>query len=109
MTLVLLSSFGLVVIAYVVRAATQPALSASYWTLIALALLVTGVSWALSRRRISFTLGSAAVFTAWWFLAYLTLGWLPPLSFGAAVAFLVVATAMFYAVLAYGRQLALRK
>ncbi len=109
MTLVLFSSFGLVVAAYVVRAALQPALSPTYWTLITLSVLLIGVSWALSRGRISFALGSAAVFTAWWFLAYLTIGWLPPLTFGGAVAFFVVATAIFYAVFQYGRFLSLRK
>ena len=68
MALLLLASLGLVIVAYVVRAIPQPALTPSYWTLIVLALLVIGVSLALSRRRISFTLGSAIVFTAWWLL-----------------------------------------
>lgn len=109
MFLLLLSSLGLVITAYTLKATAQPALTASYWTVIVLALLIIGVSWALSRHRISFELGSAAVFTAWWFLAYLTFGWLPLLSFGAAVAFYVVATVIFYALLASARYLALRK
>jgi hypothetical protein len=109
MVLMLLSSFGLVVVAYLLHSAEQPALSTSYWTFIALIFLLIGISWALARRHISFALGSAIVFTAWWFLAYLTLGWFPPLSFGAAVAFFVVATVLFYAVLASARFLALRK
>ena len=106
MTLLLLASLGLVIIAYVARAIPQPALTSSYWTLIALALLIIGVSLALSRRRISFALGSAIVFTAWWFLAYLTIGWLPVLPFGSAVALLVVATAVVLALLHYVRLLA---
>ena len=109
MTLLLLSSFGLVIVAYLLRAASQPALTPTYWTLIVLSLFVILVSWALSRRHISFTLGSAAVFSAWWFLAYLTLGWLPPLSLGASVAFFVVATALFYVVLRLARHGFLRK
>jgi FtsH-binding integral membrane protein len=109
MTLLLLSSFALVVVAYVAHAATQPALMANYWILIALALLVTGVSWALSRGRISFRLGTATAFTGWWFLAFLTLGQIPPLSFGSAVAFFVVATAIFYVLLWFARSLALHK
>lgn len=108
MTLILLSSFGLVVAAYLLHTALQPALTPSYWTSIALALLIIGISWALSRHRVSFVFGSAGVFTAWWFLAYLSLGRLPALSFGAAVALFVVATAMFYAVLQAGRFLVLR-
>jgi hypothetical protein len=107
MTLLLLSSFGLVVTAYMLHADLQPALSASYWTSVALALLIVYVSWALSRHRISFALGSAIVFAAWWFLAFLTIGQLPALSFGAAAALLVVTTAIFYAVLQYGRFLVL--
>jgi hypothetical protein len=109
MSLLLLSSFGLVVVAYMLHATLQPALTPTYWTLIALSLFVIGAAWALSRRHVSFTLGSAAVFSAWWFLVYLTLGWLPPLSFGAAVAFFAVATALFYAVLWSARRFSLRK
>ena len=109
MMLLLLSSLGLIIIAYWLRTTPQPALSASYWMLIVLALLTIGVSWALSRRHISFSFGSAMLFATWWFLAYLTLGLFPPISFGAAVAFFVVATAIFYAVLQSGRFLALRK
>ena len=109
MTLLLLASFGLVTIAYLLRAETQPALTPGYWTLIAAALVVIYVSWALSRKKISFALGSAIAFTGWWFLAYLTIGWLPGLSFGATVAFLLVATGIFYAILQYARMLAHKK
>jgi len=101
MTLLLLASLGLVIVAYVQQNSLQPALTPAYWTLIVLALLVVGISWALSRRHISFAFGSAIIFTTWWFLAYLTLGWLTPLSFGSAVALLVVATAITYALLYY--------
>lgn len=107
MTLLLLSSAGLVVVAYILRVSEQPAFTATYWIFTTLAILVIGVSWALSRGRISFALGSAAAFTGWWFLAYLTLGKLPSLSFGAAVAFFVVATGIFYALFQYVRMLAL--
>jgi len=109
MTLLLLASLGLVIVAYVLHATQQPALSVSYWTLIALALLIIVISWALSRGRISFSLGSATLFTSWWFLVYLTFGLLPLLTFGAAVAFFVVATALFYALFHYVRLLALHK
>ncbi len=109
MTLLLFSSLGLVIAGYVLAAPLSPALSPSYWISIALALLIIGVTWALSRHRISFALGSALVFSAWWLLAYLTIGQLPALSFGSAVALFVVATVLFYGLLQYGRFLALRK
>lgn len=109
MTLLLLSSLGLVIAAYLLAAAVQPALSASYWISVTLSLLIICTTWALSRHNISFPLGSATIFTAWWFLAYLTTGLLPPLSFGAAIALLVMATAVFYALLHYGRFIVLRK
>lgn len=104
MTLHLLASLGLVVVAYINQNALQPALTASYWTLIALALLIISVAWALSRKNISFHLGSASIFTAWWFLVYLSFGWLP-LSFGAAAMSFIIATAIFYALLYYARLL----
>ncbi|MBI4088801.1 hypothetical protein HY415_01770 [Candidatus Kaiserbacteria bacterium] len=107
MTLLLLASFALVVVNFTLQATLQPALSTSYWSSIFLAFLIIGVSWALSRHRISFALGSAILFTAWWFLTYLTFGLLPLPSFGATVAFFVVATGIFYALLQYARLLAL--
>ena len=106
MTLLLIASLALVVVAYLSRAALQPALTPGYWTLIVFAILIVYVSWALSRNRISFGLGSAIAFTAWWFLAYLTIGWIPPLAFSSAVAFFVVATGIFYGILQYARLLA---
>jgi hypothetical protein len=107
MTLLLLSSLGLVIISFALQGALQPAMTASYWIFIALALLVIVTSWALSRRKVSFALGSAAVLTAWWLLAYLTLGQLPTLSFTSAIALYVILTAVIYAVLRYIRVLAL--
>jgi len=107
MTLHLLASFGLVVSAYILQNTLQPALTPSYWTLIALPLIIITVAWALSRKHISFKLGSASIFTAWWFLVYLSFGWLP-LSFGAAVMSFIIATAIFYALLYYARLLASR-
>lgn len=106
MVLLLISSFTLVVIAYLSHSALQPAFTSTFWTLITFSLLVVYVSWALSRKHISFALGSAIAFTAWWFLAYTTLGWMPPLSFGGTVGFFVVATGIFYAILQYARILA---
>ena len=103
MTLVLLASFGLVVEAYRTGSSGQPALTTSYWTFILLALLVIVLSWLLSKRALSFALGSAAIFTGWWFLAYLALGWMPSLSFGAAVSIYVVVTAVVFAWLHYLR------
>ena len=109
MTLLLLSSFGLVYADYMLRTALQPALSATYWVFVSIALLVIGISWALSRKHLSFAFGSALIFTGWWFLAYLSISWLPPLSYGAAVALFAVATAIFYVVLKYNRYFVLRK
>ncbi|MCR4333580.1 MAG: hypothetical protein NUV60_00965 [Patescibacteria group bacterium] len=108
MTLLLLASLGLIVAAYV-YAFPQPALTVSYWTFIALSLLIISVAWALSRKHISFALGSAFIFTAWWFLVYLSFGWIPVTSFGAAAMSFIIATAIFYAVLQYARLLATPK
>ncbi|MDB5244758.1 MAG: hypothetical protein JWN18_628 [Parcubacteria group bacterium] len=105
MSLALISSLLLVVLAYFADARTQPAFMSSYWTFISISLLVTVDSWALSRKRVSFALGSAFLFAGWWFLVYLTFGLLPPLTFGAAAAVLVVVTTIFYALLSRTRLL----
>jgi hypothetical membrane protein len=107
MSLLLLASFGLVVVSYLEGTAPQLALSSSYWILMFLALTVITVSSALARRRLPFHLASATLFTAWWFLVYLSFGWLS-LSFGAAVMSFVVASVIFYGVLYFARSLASR-
>lgn len=109
MLLILVSSLGLVIIAYWLHTSYQPAVTSNYWISITLSLLIIGFAWALSRHRVSFRFGSAAIFTAWWFLTYLTVGWLSEITFGAAVAFYVVTTAIFYAVLTSIHFFALRK
>ncbi|MBU6214617.1 hypothetical protein KGM48_02120 [Patescibacteria group bacterium] len=109
MLLLLLSSLGIIITSYLLRSSAPPATLSNYWTLMALALLVVWATWALSRRRISFVSGSALVFSAWWFLVYLTLGWLPGLSFGSAFAAFVVVTALFYALLQAIRHFMLRR
>lgn len=106
MVLILVASFGLVIEAYRAHAVSQPVVSASYWILVALAVLVTLVTWALSRKLISFAFGSALVFSGWWFLVFLTIGKLPAVTFGVAAALYVVVTAVFYAILRYVRFLA---
>ena len=103
MTLLLIASLALVIVAYLAHATLQPAFTTSYWTLIILAILIIYISWALSRKRISFAFGSAIAFTAWWFLAYLTLGLVPVLSFGATIVFFIIAVAVFYIILEYVR------
>ncbi len=108
MLLLLLSSFGLLISAYVLQSSPTPAETPAYWILIVLSLLTVWGSWALSRKRISFAYGSAIVFSAWWFLAYLTLGWLPPLTFGAFLAAFIVVTAIFYLLLRAIRHVASR-
>lgn len=109
MTLLLVASLGLVITAYVSGAAVQPALTSTYWSFIALALLVTTLAWALSRRHLSFALTTAAIFTGWWFLLYLALGRLPALTFGASVALFVIVTALFYAILHASRSVAIKR
>ena len=109
LSILLLSSLGLVILAYLVQGVPQPALTANYWALVLLALLVVYVAWALSKNRISFGLGSAVAFTGWWFLMYFAFGLMPQLSFGAFVAFFVVATGVFYGLLQAVRYFALHR
>lgn len=99
MSLLLLSSFGLVLIAYLMDLSIQPAVTESYWLLIGLALVTIATTWALSRKLVSFRLGSAVVFTAWWFLAYLTFGFFPTLSLLQSIALVVTAGVSFYLIL----------
>ncbi len=105
MTLLLLASLALIFVAYASHDVMQPGLMSEYWLLVLGALLIVAVSWALSRKVISFALGSAVLFTAWWFLTYLTLGAFSVTSFGAVIGFFIVAIVIFYGVLQYIRML----
>jgi len=108
MTLILLSSLALIFISYSLHGPVQPAMTVSYWIFITLALLIIVISWALARRNIPSTLGSASAFAAWWLLIYLTLGLLP-FSYGAAIGLYLIFSAIMYAVFYYIRLLSLHK
>jgi hypothetical protein len=105
MILLLVGSIGLVILSFAYLTPTQPAETSAYWLQMFLAFTVLVSSFLLSRTYISFTLGSAAVFTAWWLIAFLAFGQLTSLSFGEGVAFFVVALAVIAAVLTYIRSL----
>jgi hypothetical protein len=105
MLLLLASSIALVLIAFIEVSPYQLAYLASYWSMMTLALAVIWASWALSRRRIAFWLGSAIAFTGWWMMALLSLGRLPLLTYGATMALAVVACAIVAGILAYIRSL----
>lgn len=108
LSLVLLSSLGLVVAAYVGEAVIQPAYTMSYWLLIGLAFVVLSVSWAMSRKVLSFAYGSAIAFAAWWCLVFLTVGGLPVASPLEAVLTFALAVLAFGGILFLMRRFALR-
>jgi hypothetical protein len=99
MLLLLVSSLSLVILAYGAGTAVAPATTSGYWSFMALALLVIVLASTLSRRRLSFSLASAAIFTGWWFLLYIALGRLPAMTFGGSVALFLIAATLLYGVL----------
>lgn len=103
MLVLLLSSIALVLLAFIVESPVQLAVTPSYWALMTFALAVIWASWALSRRKVAFWFGSAVAFTGWWMMALLALGRFPALSYGAMLAFAVVACAIIAGILAYLR------
>lgn len=103
MTLIVITSFALVITDYLREVPVQPALRVEYWIYSTLVLLVIGFSWALSRGHVSFALGSAVTLSGWIFITYLSFAREPLLSFGSTVALFIIATAVLYAVLHYAR------
>lgn len=103
MALLLLSSLGLVITAYLQHAVMQPALTSDYWIVVTFAILIIALTWALSRNRISFALGSVAASTAWWALMYLAYQHASSVSYGDALATYVIATGILYALFFYVR------
>lgn len=96
MTALLVGSVALTVIAYALHASVQPALTSAYWTFISLALIVIATSWAISRQRVNYALGSAAIFSGWWLIAGYAFGVVPFLSFASAMALYVIGTGVLY-------------
>ncbi len=109
MLVLLVASIGLVLVEYVSGAPAQPAFTLAYWVEMILVLLIIFFSWALSRKKVPFALGSGAAFAAWWVIALMVYGQLGFTSLGSALAVYVVSTAVIAAVLAYLRMLALPK
>jgi hypothetical protein len=101
MSLLLASSLGLVFFAHASGAAVQPGVTASYWALMILAFTVIGLTWALSRRHISFPIGAAAILMAWWMMLFLAFGRLPTTTLGATLAAYVVGAGILYFLLQY--------
>lgn len=104
MTILLLSSLGLIICAYVLQS-TPPALTASYWLLVLLSALIIGISWAFAREALPFAEGSIIVFSAWWFLFYLVSGQLTLTSIGAAISFFILATVLLMVIVKGARHL----
>ena len=105
MMLLLISSIALVLAAFINSDPLQPALTSSSWILMTLALVVIWASWALSKRRLPFWLGSAIIFTGWWMIALLAFGRFPNIGYGPTILFTIVAGGIIAAVLAYARSL----
>lgn len=103
MGMMLLSSLALVIISYRSGAALQPALTGGYWLFMIISLGVVYVAKRLAEGRIAHLTGSAVLFSAWWFLAYLSFGLVPALPFGALVALYVFASVVLFGVLQYVR------
>jgi hypothetical protein len=109
MSLLLLASLALVIVDYTLQVMLQPALTASYWSFIVLAVIAIVVSWLLAHKKISFIAGSAISISAWLFMVYLALGLLQVTSFISVIAMFVVLVVVFYAVIYYVRLLASHK
>ncbi len=103
MIVLLLSTVGMAVVDFLIGSATQPAVTAPYWVEVTIVLVVIASSWGLMRRRLPHWLGFAAIFTGWWYLALLTLGQVPPASYGASLAVYVIGTAIIAGLLSYFR------
>jgi len=111
MTLVLLSGIALVVVQYFLPNSPERVLHPALWAQNALSLLILGLAYALTKKRISWQTGAATIFAAWWMLFLLDVwqGSTYPF-FLLCVLFVLMAAASFFfwsyiAVLARARAL----
>ena len=105
MLIYLIGSVGMVIMSFAYLTPLQPALTHTYWIQAGLVFAILFFAWALSRKLVSFTVGSAGVFAGWWFITFLVFEKLPAITFGAAVGIYLVATAVVAAFLYYVRTL----
>jgi hypothetical protein len=103
MTLVLLSDLVLIVLEYLIPNAPQAVLTAPFWSLQILTVLILLLGWLLSKRRIMWWLGSAAVLSAWWILLGIDLGTFNSSGYLELLFNYVLVTALFAALLSFLR------
>ena len=105
MVLLVVSSIALVFLSYASGAPLQPATTGTYWSMMTVILVIVIAAWAHSHEWIGFSLASAAVFSGWWFLLYLIIGFVPSVSFGELVGAFIASTILLYAILYGARKL----
>jgi hypothetical protein len=76
MSIVLVSSIALIVLEYLLPDSPQDVLSAPFWALQTLTLLVLFFAWLLSRKNAEWWFVSAAILTGWWMMLLIDLGYL---------------------------------
>ena len=108
MSVVLLSSLGLVLVGYVNQGAGF-VLAPSYLAFVGLVVLIVTLSWVMSKRPRTFVWASLLTFTGWWYMVYLTMGALPVTSLAAAVSMYLVVLALLSSILHGARSFAKRR
>jgi hypothetical protein len=81
MTTVLLSGIALIVVQYLLPDSPEAVLYAPLWMQNSLALIITASAWFMTRKYISWWLGSSIAFAGWWMLLILDAFALLPLSY----------------------------
>jgi hypothetical protein len=103
MLLVLISSVALVVLEYLVPTAPETVLTSPFWALQTFVWLILILGWLLSKDRVAWWFGSAAILVAWWMIVLIDFGFLDSYTYLVLIAAYVVVTFVLAGLLGYVR------
>jgi hypothetical protein len=105
-TLVLIfAGSALMTLEFLVPYAPQAVLSAPFWSMQILTVFIVLAGYAISRNHTPWAVGSGIIFTAWWMILFIDLGFTNTFSYVALFTTFIIAAAIISAILWYARRL----
>jgi uncharacterized membrane protein YhdT len=105
-TLILIfAGSALMTLEYLVPYAPQSVLTAPFWTIQILTLLILLMGYIISKKEATWAIGSGIIFTAWWMVLFIDLGFTNSLGYAELFIIYIIAAAIVSGILWYARKL----
>ena len=103
MVLVIISGFALIVLEYLLPDSPQDVLSAPFWAIQTLTVFVVLLAYLLSKKYVAWWFASAAIFTGWWTILSIDLGYFNQFGYLTILATYLIMTFIVAGILGYCR------